>query len=203
MLYWQILYFWSQLKASVLKNNQKFIFISLVFVGIFSRIIPHIPNVTAVTATALFAGAILSSRVLALAVPVVMMYFSDFFINNTMHRSFFPEKEGLIFWTDYMPWVYLGIIAAVMIGSFALKNRNTKKVIGASLLASFVFFLLSNIGIWLQPEGYPENIAGLASCLTAALPFLRNALIGDLVFAMIIFGIYDLVTKRTSQTQFA
>ena len=44
--------------------------IGLVGLDVVARLLPHAPNFTPVAASALFAGAVLRSRVLALAVPI-------------------------------------------------------------------------------------------------------------------------------------
>ncbi len=47
-------------------------------------------------------------------------------------------------------------------------------------LASFVFFLISNLGVWWY--WYPRTWTGLMMCYTLALPFYQRTLIGDLSF---------------------
>ena len=183
------------------KSNQKGLIFLIVALGIFSRFLPHPPNVTAVAAASLFAGALLNSRVLAIILPLAMMFISDFAINNTYMRSFFPDVTGLVLWSDYMLWVYLGLGASVLIGSFMLKNRSYGKMAGASVLASLVFWILSNFGVLIQPAGYPETLSGALACYAAALPFLVFSLAGNLVFTFVIFGIYDFVNERSTKSQ--
>lgn len=175
----------------MLKRNQYLLFAGLFLVGIISRLAPHIPNVTSIAAISLFAGAILGSRYLAIVIPVAMMFASDLIINNTISRAFFPHIEGFVIFDSYMIWVYLGIILTVFIGGKFLKNRNAGKLLAGSIGATLVFWILSNIGAWLAMDLYPKNSAGLLACYGAAVPFLRNSLLGDLVFAFILFGLYD------------
>src|SRR5262249_56681976 len=51
--------------------------ISLVGLDIVARVAPHAPNVTPIAASAVFAGMVLRSRALALAVPITALLLSD------------------------------------------------------------------------------------------------------------------------------
>ncbi len=185
-----------------LNNKQITLLVSLVTIGIVSRFLPHPPNVTAVAAASLFAGAILSSRFLAMLLPLVIMFISDFAINNTVNRVYFANHEGLVFWSSYMTWVYLGFAATALIGFYLLKNRTNTKLLFGAISATLVFWLLSNFGSFLDPmTPYPMTASGAVACYVAALPFLLNSLIGNLVFTFAIFGIYDAINSRYYQTQ--
>src|SRR5262249_19682571 len=52
----------------------------LAALDVVARLAPHAPNFTPVAASALFAGAVLRSRALALAVPLAAMVVSDLVI---------------------------------------------------------------------------------------------------------------------------
>ena len=184
-----------------LNQKQIKLLLSLVTVGIVSRFLPHPPNVTAVAAASLFAGAILNSRIFAVMLPMVIMYLSDFAINNTLMRSYFPNHEGLVLWSSYMTWVYIGFAATALIGFYFLKNRNNAKLAGGAVLATLVFWLLSNYGMFIEPGRYPQTFAGAIACYTLSLPFLLYSLIGNLIFTFAIFGIYDSVNERYFKTQ--
>lgn len=183
------------------KHGQKGLIFSIVVLGIISRFLPHPPNVTAVAAVSLFAGAVLNSRVLALLLPIVLMYISDFAINNTISRAYYPDHEGLVLWTNLMTWVYSGYAVIVLIGSLLLKKRSMLKVVGVTFLASTAFWILSNFGSFLLDPMYPKTVTGLVACYEFALPFFRNSLIGNLVLCTSIFGIYDYINVRYFQAQ--
>jgi len=182
-------------------SSQKGLIFIIVALGVFSRFLPHPPNVTAVAAASLFAGALLNSRVLAILLPLGLMFFSDFVINNTVSRSFFPEVTGMVVWQPYMTWVYLGFGLTVLIGSLMLKKRDNKSKVLAVIVATLAFWVLSNFGILIQPGGYPLTVSGAIACFGAAIPFLINSLLGNLLFTFVIFGIYDFVNERYFNTQ--
>ena len=80
------------------------------------------------------------------------------------------EQESLI-----NLFVYLGFISVVLLGS---QIKSIK--FGNILLASFLFFLISNFGVWIL--GYPKNLEGLLLCYTMAIPFFGYSIAGDLFF---------------------
>lgn len=186
-----------------MSKKQGVLFIGLVIIGICSRLLPHPPNMTAVTAASLFAGAILSSRILALAIPLVLLYASDLFINNTIGKAYIDADAGFIYWSDFMNYTYLGFIAIVILGMFTLKKRSTKKLALITISASTLFWVISNFGVWMMPQPYPNDFAGMMACYTFALPYLGLQIVGDLVFSFIIFGIYDRYAVKNVQTSLA
>ena len=66
-------------------------------------------------------------------------------------------------------------------------------LIGAATLAgSCVFFVVTNFAFWAESGYYPPTTEGLLECYTAALPFFRNSVLGDLDYACILFGVWAL-----------
>jgi hypothetical protein len=76
-------------------------------------------------------------------------------------------------------WVYLAFTIYPILGY--LSHGQVKKQLFFIPLASFLFFLISNFGVWLN--WYPKNLQGLWQCYILALPFYGRTLLGDLVFA--------------------
>lgn len=50
-----------------------------------ARLLPHPPNVTPITAMALFGGAYLANRKLAFALPLMAMFLSDLVLGCTLY----------------------------------------------------------------------------------------------------------------------
>ncbi|WP_242119358.1 DUF6580 family putative transport protein [Aestuariivivens sediminicola] len=161
----------------MLRNKTQWIIILFVVVAAFFRLVPHIPNVTPITAMALFSGVYFSNRKLAFIVPLSAMFLSDLFLGLTTISIF----------------VYLGFVLVGMIGMITRK-MNLKSI----LLSSILFFLITNFGVWLL--SYPKSISGIIECYTLAIPFFRNALIGDLFFAGVMYYGYEFVSKRIVKT---
>jgi hypothetical protein len=62
------------------------------------------------------------------------------------------------------------------------------RVGAAGVVASVLFFLVTNFGTWALSGMYPHTLAGLGACYVAAIPFFQNTLAGDLFYAALLFG---------------
>ena len=137
---------------------QKIVLLIIIF-GIICRLIPHPPNFSPVTAIALFGGLNFSDKRIAFSIPLVVLFFSDLILGISMINLF----------------VYTGFLTIVFLGT---KIKSIK--FGNIILSSFIFFLISNFGVWII--GYPKNIEGLILCYTMAIPFFGYSIAGDLFF---------------------
>jgi len=147
-----------------------------------ARLIPHPPNVTPIIALGLFGGAYFSDRRLALIIPLLAMLVSDLFLG--FHGT--------------LLWVYGGIVIAVLLGRALAGKRQTTWVAGATIMSSLLFFLVTNFGVWITGTGFhhPLTSGGLMLTYIDGLPFLRNALLGDLVYAAVLFGGFEYLIHR-------
>jgi hypothetical protein len=73
---------------------------------------------------------------------------------------------------------YLGFACYPLLGW--LTKRNTRHQLLAIPFASFLFFLISNLGVWWY--WYDHTLAKLIICYSLAVPFYARTLIGDLFF---------------------
>ncbi len=155
----------------------------MVVAAAFVRLIPHPPNFAPIAAIALFGGAYYSKKSFAYLIPISAMFLTDLILG--FHSTMWA--------------VYLSFIFIVAIGMIMLNKKSVKNVVIASIISSVLFFILTNIAVWLSGIMYPLNIAGLGACFTAAIPFFQNTLIGDLVFTGAMFGIYELAKVKFPQ----
>lgn len=154
----------------------------MILIAALSRLIPHPPNMTPLTAMALFSGVYARDKRLALAVPLLALLLSDLIIGLHMQ----------------MPIVYLCFAGMVFIGS-SLKSRPKVLPLSFAVLgSSILFFVVTNFGVWLLDGLYPRSFQGLIVCYTAAIPFFRNTLLGDLFYAALLFGSFMFAEKRFS-----
>ncbi len=151
------------------KMNPTWVIGVIILLAMF-RLVPHPPNATPIAAMALFSGAVFSNRALAYLVPLAAMWLSDLVLG--LHATIW--------------YVYAGVAITVLIGS-ALQNITIFRVGAVAFLASIVFYLLTNFGAWLHHDMYPQNATGLLQAYVAGLPFLRNALLANLMFAYLVF----------------
>jgi hypothetical protein len=75
-------------------------------------------------------------------------------------------------------WVYLAFSIYPLLGY--LSHNKIKRQVFLIPIASFLFFLISNFGVWLN--WYPRTTEGLLQCYLLALPFYGRTLLGDLFF---------------------
>ena len=156
----------------------------LILVAAASRFLPHPPNVACVGAIGLFAGCYLSGA-RAYLVPLAILFVSD-----VIGQLF--GIAGMGFYQPItMAAVYAGATAAVLVGRLmSLSSLRFARVPAASLVASTLFFLLSNFGVWLG-GWYAMTLSGLLACYAAAIPFYGYTLAGDLAFSLLLFGVWE------------
>lgn len=144
-----------------------------------SRLLPHPPNVTPIAAMALFGGAHFSSLAAACVVPLAAMLLSD----------------AVLGFHSTMAFVYVSFLAIVLIGSRLRTRKMVIPVLAATLLSSILFFVVTNFGVWIAGSLYPKTWAGLLGAYLAAVPFLRNTVLGDLSYVAVLFGGFALLER--------
>ncbi len=162
------------------QKNQFMLVAGMIVLAAIMRIVPHMPNFTPVTAMALFGGAYISNKRLAYAVPFIAMLLSDLVlgIHNTM-------------WA-----VYLSFAAIVTIGMFLREKNTVLKTAGAAVASSVLFFVVTNFAVWLAGGFYSMDLAGLVQCYVAAIPFYQYSVLGDLFYAGVMFGAFELAKNK-------
>ncbi|MBL4577497.1 MAG: hypothetical protein JKX74_03435 [Flavobacteriales bacterium] len=161
----------------------------IVLVAAFSRLIPHIPNVTPIAAMALFGGAYFADKRMSFLVPLVAMFLSDIALSLIAGYELFT----------YMRLVLYATFAGITVIGLQLRQRVTgPRTLMVSLIASVLFFVVTNFAVWALGRGimYPLDTAGLVLCFTAAIEFFRYTLLGDLVFVTVLFGGFELAKSR-------
>ena len=158
-------------------------FYLLIVVVAASRFLPHPPNVACVSALGMFAGCYLVGR-RAYLVPAAVLFISDL-----IGQAF--GVPGLGFYSPVaMLFVYGGAMAAVPVGRWMAKSQSKLRLPAGSLVASSLFFLLSNLGVWFA-GWYPMTGAGFVACFVNAIPFFGYTVAGDLIFALLLFGVWE------------
>ena len=133
-----------------------------------SRFIPHPPNFTSLIALSFYVPALFGVRY----IPAVLLCF----IITDLIIGF----HSITFFT-WGSVVLIGLLSKFF--TFNLLNR-----IFGSLLGAFLFFVITNFGVWsLGSYGYSLN--GFFVCYFLALPFFGYSLISTLIFSSIIEGL--------------
>ena len=165
------------------------VFVALVFlvIGTFFRVIRAdlapgtLPNFSPLMAAAL-CGALFIPGWLGLVVPVAALLISDALLN--IHDGL-PAISSQVLWT--LPCYLLAVGLGWMIREY---RGGLGTIMGATLVSSFMFYLVTNTGSWLGLAAYPQSFAGWVQAITTGLPgypptwmFFRNSLVSDLLFA--------------------
>ena len=104
-------------------------------------------------------------------------------------------SDLIIGFHDTMPFVYISFLLAGAIGIWLKKRRTIANVVSATLISSFLFFLVTNFGVWAMGSLYPRTFQGLIDAYFYAIPFFRNTIIGDFFYVTLFFGSYELLLK--------
>lgn len=153
------------------------VFALLVTLGVASRIVIETPNVSAVAACALFAGFFFRrNALLALATPLLSMLLSDLVIG--FHHPL------------VMAAVYISMIASVGLGALVSRRRGFASIALGTFAGSALFFVVTNLMVWVAGSLYALDTAGLIRCFTMAVPFFKYTLAGDVAFSAAIFGVF-------------
>ena len=98
-------------------------------------------------------------------------------------------SDFLIGFHTQMLTVYFSYLIIVALGFLLSTYASRLKIAGFALLGSFIFYAISNFGVWYAGTLYPLTAAGLVDCYVRAIPFYRNQLISDVVSALAIFEV--------------
>lgn len=169
------------------------------------RLVPATYNFTPLGALGLFGGAKLKSWH-AFALPIAVMTVTDLALwgitGQLMYSPFHLSRV----------YVYASLLGYVLIGKMLVKADSPSRILGASLLGSLQFFLVTNFCDWafqplmtLSDESwrYARDFGGLATCYLNGLPFYNGSsglfffglFFGDLFFSGCLFGLCAFLTR--------
>lgn len=146
-------------------------------------------NFSPLGAMAIFGGACFSNKWKAVGFPLLTLWVSDVVLSKLV---FFHQ------WHLFYPGFYFtyGAFVLMTLTGRWLIRRITVYTVGLAALAStFVHWIVSDLGVWLDGRTYPLTWAGWWSCLAAAIPFELRLLAGTLVYGAVLFGVAVWVTR--------
>lgn len=164
-------------------TSRKSIFIFIVVFAVWAvvaRVVPHAANVTPVGALALFAGAYLPRR-WGWVVPLSVLLVSDAWLGG---------YELPVMLSVYGSFAVIAWLGSLLRG----KSFFVRSTIG-SIASATLFFIVTNFAVWAATPWYTKDFTGLLTSYTLAIPFWRNMLVGDIVYAAAFFGI-AVVTQK-------
>jgi len=153
--------------------------------GVMTRLIVHEANFTPVIALVLFGGVYLE-RKYAVLLPILLMMVTDLILG----------LHSVILFT----WGSLVLVS--FMGLWLREHKTRLHVAGTAVSSAFVFYLVTNFGVWLSGY-YPMTFQGLEKCYVMAIPFFRASLLSTIIYSVVLFGLYELVAFRARNTRFA
>ena len=118
----------------------------LIGFDIAARLMWHVPGVSPVAASALFAGMMLDRRSLAPVVPLAALLIGD-------------TISGFYHW-QVMAVVYAALTLPAVAGILARRFRALRVVVPTVLACSLIFFVTTNFAVWAWSGLYSADMAG-------------------------------------------
>ena len=133
-------------------------------------------------------GAIYFPRKIAILVPLAAFFLSDLVLNA--HYLSTPHVTSIV--SARMIPEYLALGLSAFLGWKLRARPKATLILGASVLGSIAFYVITNTGDWLVEPLYAKTLAGWVQALTTGLPgypptftFFRNTFASDLLFTAI------------------
>lgn len=166
------------------------------------NVISPIANFTPIGAMALFGGSYFSTNPKAFLFPLLTLFVSDVIMMQTFYKGY---GSGLLYSGWY--WTYAAFAVMVLIGRL-IKKVSVKNVLIGAVAAALAHWLISDLGVWLAGgldittgKPYTRDVHGLIQCYVLAIPFMKNLLIGNLVYSGILFGGFELLQRKYPSLQ--
>jgi hypothetical protein len=161
-----------------------------------SPIFSILSNLTPIGAVALFGGHYFRHKWKAILVPLLALAISDLLLNR------FYYYDHWVFYYEGMLWVYGAFAATVALGMF-MGRATLLRVISFGVGAAVLHWFVTDLGLWMgggiditTGVAFTKDWNGFVRCLALALPFLRNMIIGNIVFCGVLFGSFEWMSRR-------
>jgi hypothetical protein len=169
-------------------------FALLIIIGSIFRAAGFAPQI----AMAIFGAAVIRDKKLALILPLFSMLISDVFI-EILYRNGYMNYGGFYSGETFFDGQVLNyvLLAGLTLIGFWARNLNWARIAIATVTAPVIYFLMSNLLVWIGGGGYsrPHTFSGLVACYQDGLPFLRTSLLFTALFSTILFGGYFLLQR--------
>ncbi len=167
--------------------NQFTLVIIWISIGALSRILPHPADVTALTSLSLLAG-LQFSYTRSLLIVGISLLLSDLTLTYLWNYPAFGS------WSLF---TYSGYAVIALVGHKVCVD-NKPRLFGMLISLSMFYWLWTNFGTWLLSGLYPHTALGFTTCYTAALPFLRNSLLGDIAWMVTLYCLLKYLLRAST-----
>lgn len=156
--------------------------------GIFSRLIPHLPNFSPEIVFALYLGMKNDRPLIGFATIFLMAIASDILLSISHPWPAFGN------WTLF---TYSGLLIIGWVGAMQKSSCYGMKFMLSALGATLGYWIWTNLGAWLMSTMYPHTLPGFITCYTLALPFLSTAIAASIAWCAIIMVCERVVFNRS------
>lgn len=176
--------------------KQKIIFLSIATAAlVIMRLVfqgHSLNNLFPIAALAIFSGSFLKNKKLAYFFPIAVLFLSDACL------ELFTSVDG--FYHPSQIFNYGALLLVAFLGTSLNPDKETK-VLGYTLAGTMIFWLISNMGTFVEGY-YGYSFAGLGKTFLMAIPFYKyeastiatqlfvNAVAGNLLFAAFCYFSY-------------
>lgn len=158
-----------------MKKNKISIFIGIFLTLALTRLIPHPPNFTSLIAVSFYVPVFLGLNYL----PFLIIAFAI--------------TDLIIGYHSGTHWTWGSVFVIGLISQYLCKNIKFR-LIGASF-GAFIFFIITNFGVWISSGIYNSSFHGLLNAYTMAIPFFYNTILSTVIYS-VLFEILYKITKN-------
>ena len=151
-------------------------------------------------AMAIFGGAMIKDKKLAIIMPLLSLLLSDL-LYELLYLNGLTEIKG--FYTGM--WMNYLIFGSLTIVGFLINGEKIASIAKGALAAPTIFFLVSNLATWAGNGGFqrPKTLSGLMQAYIDGIPFYANSLVATFVFGAVLFGGHYMISKWSGSGQVA
>jgi hypothetical protein len=154
--------------------------------------ISPLANFSPLGAMALFGGAYFRNWWKAFAFPLLMLFISDFVLQQTVFK---PYSNGILYAGWY--WVYGAFVLMTIAGRWLLKDVTIKSFVVSTLVCVFIHWTISDIGVWYGSTTFTQDLQGYLNCLVVAIPYEWRFFTGTAVYGFALFGLFEWMQKKS------
>lgn len=159
-------------------------------------------NFTPIGAMALFGGTYFKTTWKRYFFPLLALFASDVVMMRTVYAG---HSNGLLYEGWY--WTYIAFGTMVLIGQ-CIKKVSFTSVVAGAVAAALSHWIITDVAVWMSGgldittgQPYTRDLHGLIQCHVLAIPFMKNMLIGNLVYGGVLFGGFEYLQKRYPSLQ--
>ncbi|MDP4265489.1 MAG: hypothetical protein Q8941_23390 [Bacteroidota bacterium] len=193
---------------SIKKINPRFAVLALLMIAAAAMRIPDAAaltpwsNFTPIGAMGLFGGAYFSKNWKAFAFPLLALLASDIIIDVFIYNN----KYGILYGSWY--WVYAGFCVIVLLGKWLLQKITISNLLVAAISSTLIYWLIVDFGVFLfgctditSGKLMDHSFSSLLKCYAQGAPYIKNFLLGTIVYSGLMFGIFEWLKAKKPQLQ--